>query len=800
VSNDDLDEPERKLAELRAHLKTGLARKRLTQTELAAQAHLSRTTVSQALSSNAPPPSEFTIRALANELGLEDQPLVDLLFPTVEAWTAASGGLGRPIADWEPFELEVHPAVEPPARGANSELVFGDERGRSEVLPGYVPRPHDEDLTKLVDAALRGRSQMAVLAGDSATGKTRACWEAVQPLAQKGWRLWHPFDPTRAEAALADTQHVGSHTVVWLNEAQHYFGAEAGLGERIAAALRTLLTDRTRKPVLILGTLWLDYAEAYISLPERGGRAPEPYPQVRELLADRIIPVPDDFAPAAIAVAESFGAAGDRHLAHALRFAKGGRLTQFLAGAPELLALYKRAAPPVRALLDAAIDARRFGVGPHLPLSFLEYAAADYLSDDEYDDLTDNWLAQTLAASTKAVHGKIAALRRIRPRASPDTGQPECQVPAPLYRLHDILEQYGRHERRHLCPPASFWKAAHRHITRHDDLVRLAQAARSRQRLRWAAKFWRTLGDAGDTDAMKQLASIRADVGDRESAERILQQVLAQGDEGVLMGLARMREAAGDTQDFHRLLQRAVDAGDPRALFELARLRAQAHDWEAFSRISRKAAEADNANTLAEFAKMREQAGDPEGAEELAQDAFRRGRADAYRQLAMLRTLLGHPESAERLLRRAGDAGDTDAIVRLSALRERAGDLDGAEQVLEETGDTSADILMHIAGIRERGGDAEGAERYLQRAAADRSSEALIRLALLRSRGGDQRSADHLLRHAVIAGDDDALVLLVQRREWAGDQEGAEQLARQAADVDRGEGLIQLARDQAGKG
>jgi len=44
---------------------------------------------------------------------------------------------------------------------------------------------------------------MAVLVGCSSTGKIRACWEVVHLLPQ-GWRLWHPFDPTRPEAVLAE--------------------------------------------------------------------------------------------------------------------------------------------------------------------------------------------------------------------------------------------------------------------------------------------------------------------------------------------------------------------------------------------------------------------------------------------------------------------------------------------------------------------------------------------------------------------------------------------------------------------
>ncbi|MEU8927385.1 hypothetical protein AB0D10_41805 [Kitasatospora sp. NPDC048545] len=76
------------------------------------------------------------------------------------------------------------------------------------VLPGYVARGHDRELGTAVAEAAGGRSGMLVLVGSSSTGKTRACWEAVQPLAGHGWTQWHPFDPTRAEAALADLERV----------------------------------------------------------------------------------------------------------------------------------------------------------------------------------------------------------------------------------------------------------------------------------------------------------------------------------------------------------------------------------------------------------------------------------------------------------------------------------------------------------------------------------------------------------------------------------------------------------------
>ena len=87
-----------------------------------------------------------------------------------------------------------------------------------------MPREHDEVLGQLVAAAADGRSGIAVLVGGSSTGKTRACWEALAPLRDRPepWRLWHPIDPSRPDAALRELPGIVPRTVVWLNEAQFY--------------------------------------------------------------------------------------------------------------------------------------------------------------------------------------------------------------------------------------------------------------------------------------------------------------------------------------------------------------------------------------------------------------------------------------------------------------------------------------------------------------------------------------------------------------------------------------------------
>ena len=262
------------------------------------------------------------------------------------------------VAGWrldvvtDPFVLEVHRPVQPEAAPPGLP-----------ALPPYVPREHDQVLGRVVRAAADGRSGMAVLVGGSSTGKTRACWEALALLRDQDppWRVWHPIDPSRPDAALRELPGIGPRTVVWLNEAQSYLDPpEDGLGERVAAGLRELLRDPDRAPVLVLATVWPRYWDTLTARPDGG---PDPHAQARELLAGHDITVPSAFTSAQL---DELGKAEDARLVLAAAAARDGQVIQFLAGAPELLARYRNAPPAAAALISAAMDARRarHGSGP----------------------------------------------------------------------------------------------------------------------------------------------------------------------------------------------------------------------------------------------------------------------------------------------------------------------------------------------------------------------------------------------------------------------------------------------------
>jgi uncharacterized protein YidB (DUF937 family) len=409
---------------------------------------------------------------------------------------------GWPLADVkDPFALEVHRPVQPenPQPGLPA-------------LPMYVPREHDTALGAVVWAAAGGSSGIAVLVGGSSTGETRACWEALQLLRNRPeqWWLWHPIDPSRPEAALRELAAIGPRTVVWLNEAQFYLDvADGGLGERVAAGLRELLRDPARAPVLVLTTLWPEFWDGLTARPAGGT---DPHAQARELLAGWDITVPAAFTAAQL---QRLSQAGDARLAQAAAGAQDGQVIQFLAGAPELLARYRNAPPAAAALIHAAMDARRLGMGIGLPQAFLEAAVPGYLTDAEWDALGEGWLEQALAYTAVPCKGAHGPLTRIRPRpaksgailhsSQQSDGQlaydPASIAGGPLYRLADYLDQHGRRHRKRRTPPAGFWTAAADHAFPRDQ-ASLGYAAHTRGLYRAAAQLQKNAAACGNLDAV----------------------------------------------------------------------------------------------------------------------------------------------------------------------------------------------------------------------------------------------------------------------------------------------------------
>ncbi|MFI7598280.1 tetratricopeptide repeat protein, partial [Actinoplanes sp. NPDC049681] len=704
--------------------------------------------------------------------------------PRTRSASAASaagnaGGLGRPISEYTALDLEVHRAI----------TIDGQDA--LPALPPYVPRAHDGKLARVVAAVAAGHSSCAMLVGGSSTGKTRACWEAIQALPEP-WRLWHPYDPTRPQAAEAALDQVGPYTVIWLNEAQHYLlTTDPTLGERIAAGLRRVLRDPGRAPVLILGTMWNEYWTTLTTRPDPG--AADPHAQARDLLESVDIAVPREFTATDLATLQHL-ATDDPRLRCAAEHADQGRITQQLAGVPELVRRYRTATATAKALIEAAMDARRLGHPIPIAHHFLEQAGAGYLSDHEWQQTGDDWLEQALAETAKPCHGVPGPLTRIRPRP----GEPSA-TGRPHYRLADYLEQLGRTERAAIFPPAAFWDAA---VTLTDPtaLTALGGQARARGRYRRAAQLYRQAADQGSTDALMSLADLREQAGDPSGAEQLYRQAADHGNTHALARLVWSRERSGDLSGAEQLYRQAADQGSTKALVSLAHLRERSGDPSGAEDFAQQAADQGTTNALMSLAHLRERSGDPSGAEQLYRQAADHGNIHALMNIARLREQAGDPSSAEQLYRQAADHGNTHALVSLAEMREQAGDPSGAEDLAQQAADQgNTNALVSLADLREQAGDPSSAEQLYRQAAEHGNTNALVRLAEMREQAGDPSGAEDLAQQAANHGKTDALVSLVWSREYAGDPSSAEDLAQQAAEYGNTNALMNLAhlREQA---
>ncbi|HEU5028791.1 MAG TPA: tetratricopeptide repeat protein [Spirillospora sp.] len=702
--------------------------------------------------------------------------------------------VGRPLGDWpDPLDLELHPAIDSP-------------HARLPGLPAYVERGHDTVLEQVVEDALR-HSTMAVLVGEAATGKTRACWESLRLLPDE-WNLWHPLAPSRPQATLKEIRSVGPRTVVWLNELQHYLLTPGvDLGEQVAAELRVLLRDRSRGPVLVLGTIWPRHwatLTGYNSLHE------DPHAQARALLTGTEIPVPTTFSPRdidrALVVAET-----DPRLAEAVRNAEDGHLTQYLAGGPALQALYRTASPAARALMDAAIDARRLGHGPYLPRSLLLAAVPGYLTRPQWEMLPDGWQDEAFGYVTdhRPCRGARAPLTPLRPG-------PGENGDAPCFRLADHLEQSGQSARLTFAAPEALWEALLAHA-RGPDLIRLGRQAQSRGLYRYALRFYSAAfhADPGATDAMDWAGDLHRTARRYDEALRCHRLAAANGDAfawtkaaGILCESGRLDEAVKEYED-------AAAAGVADALVQAADMLAEHGRHGQAMALLRRAAGSGVTEASARLGALPHGGGDDHVGEaiEHLRIAAEAGDAISLDRVVTLMRDAGGVEATIGWLRDRRPGGEARATTMIAEVRWRAGDHQEAIDVLLPLCAENVTAARTAAGLLAslgRGSEAivlyrQAAEmgdvRSLREAAllldsASRTGEAIEWL-LSRAGGGDAAALDQAMRISSQARRTEVIDWLRERAR-TGDADAVRRLAQFLHEAGRLSEAIQAYRDFEG--
>ena len=467
--------------------------------------------------------------------------------------------LGRKINEWpDPFALEVHQSID----------ISGENHGLS-LLPTYIRRPHDDQLDEVISRASSGDNVMAVLVGESSTGKTRACWEAVHKLPDT-WNLWHPINPGHAESLLNSLREgIPPKTVLWLNETQLYLQTPASsFGELVAAHLRELIRDSTTGPVLILGTMWPRHWDNLTRNPVPGTE--DEHPQTRTLLANSVISVPSNFSRESLTKLQGI-IKEDPRLAEAYRMGKGPqiRLTQFLAGAPAQMERYEKAPEASRAIIDSAIDLRRFGHGPALPEAVLRKLAEASLDTELLDLLDPDWFEVALDYALVPCRGVSGPLRRVRRTA-------RSQITEAAYQLSDYVEQVGRSARATIFPPAELVSVALQHIHDIEQIRAIASSLDKTGRSFYAAQLYLRAMQLGDYESGRSLAEALEFAEDLDGALEVARYLQENTDPNGSEELAYYLYRNNQSEEAEELCIEEFEKGNPKPWIKLR----QAYDLD----------------------------------------------------------------------------------------------------------------------------------------------------------------------------------------------------------------------------
>ena len=290
----------------------------------------------------------------------------------------------RDVAD--PVSVGVHPAV--PA------LLEAADRA-----PAFVAR---DCMAELRAALLSG--QFALLVGESASGKSRAAFEAVREVLPDR-RFVQPWGRDGLNTALdLAMEHPGC--VLWADDLERFLG-EGGL---TGAAVRGLLAAPGQRRHLVATMR----AEEHARFVTGSGMAADALRDGRDVLhLAAIVSVPRLWSESELV--RTRACRSDPRIADAVAHAAQFGPAEYLAAAPQLLASWRDGWAPSThprgaALVMAAVDARRAGMRQPLPVSVLASLHQPYLAARGGALLRPEPLQQALRWATTPLHATSSLL------------------------------------------------------------------------------------------------------------------------------------------------------------------------------------------------------------------------------------------------------------------------------------------------------------------------------------------------------------------------------------------------------
>ncbi|MEV4053331.1 hypothetical protein AB0J55_19250 [Amycolatopsis sp. NPDC049688] len=435
------------------------------------------------------------------------------------------------------------------------------------VLTPYVAREHDKLLVDLVERAAAGAGGIASLIGEPATGRKRAAWEAMhhraagarEPLLSS-WYVWPGTSPSDPVTLLAELAKIPPKTVYWLVDAHRYFvNAGPETGNEVALALRSLLADPTRGPNLVICTFTPQAWQSLTAVPPALG--PDEYQQIRLLLEDSRIMVPDSFTEAeARKAAES----GDPRLAEAGARAAYRRVIQYLAAAPWLDGAFETATPAARAVLRCGFAVRRLGHGRWIPRNLLERGALGFFTEPELEDLDENWFSVALEELTRRGTGGASLLTgRAAPNADGAHG--------PSFRLDEHIDRrFVKDDKVPQAADAGLWAALVESAAT-DSLMVLAAECRRRRLLLQCNQFYRRAADENVPGATEALIDLFREARRVDDVVEVYAELAAAGNDEARLDAAEALIAAQRRVEAMRWLEPVADSGDrARVLMAMA--------------------------------------------------------------------------------------------------------------------------------------------------------------------------------------------------------------------------------------
>jgi hypothetical protein len=638
------------------------------------QPALPRATLSDLLNGKSLPARD-TVVTFLSACGLDDRSQQ----PWLVAWERIkTGQRGRPngavrVRDARPRWLGVHASIQ-------------IERG-ADALPTYISRDFDSDLRAAMTIAAN-EGGFILLHGSSSVGKTRSMFEAVGAIAPDWWLL-QPADVSEIRA-LADAPT--PNTILWLDDLQDYLDCPGGLP---VAVIRSLLRHR----VLIVGTLW---PQEYASRMEL--TIPPKEDNDRKLLSlARVIAVPESLTPEERLRAETL--AVDDRIRAALEGSDVG-VTQTLAAGPEIVRWWQQADTSVvpqrygKAVITAALDARRVGASAPLTAEFFASAAPAYLHPAHRAIAPADWLDQALAYATTQLLGAASCL----------IPQSAAMGETAGWTTADYLYQHARMVRRTAELPDLTWQALVEHHNTADALL-LAQNAERRGKPEFADQIVRGLAriDLGAAADHGQGISAEWTVGiklkripDREDRLRAHANLRDDVDE-------LRRRADARTGDFYAQFRLAEILSERHEINEL-RERAVAGDTCASSRLVDFLAQQGEIDELRHLAESGVRYAEGRLADELAisgnfEELRRRAKDGKPRYVARAAHLLaaeGHVDDAIALLWNFIPGQSSEIDQELARLLANYNNVDELRLRADAGSAAAADKLVHLLATQRR--------------------------------------------------------------------------------------------------